>query len=51
MSVAWLIYIASGIVIVWGVGHIVPTAAVVTIKLRPLVLSIVAALLVVATVI
>jgi hypothetical protein len=29
MSGAWLNYLASGIVIVWGVSHIVPTAAVV----------------------
>lgn len=29
MSGAWLNYLAFGIVIVWGVSHIVPTAAVV----------------------
>ena len=29
MSTGWLIYVASGIVILWGVAHIVPTAAVV----------------------
>jgi hypothetical protein len=29
MSGAWLNFLASGIVIVWGVSHIIPTAAVV----------------------